>query len=75
MKLYILKLNEAEAGPDVTREILVRAPNAAAARKLASATKHGDEGQEAWVSTKRTSCRQVSQNGKPGVLMVDAYEG
>ena len=73
MNLYLLRLKNT-VNFDVTCGVFVRAVDSRAARKLA-ATEAGDEGPEAWLNSKFTSCRSVTQAGKPGVLLTDSRNG
>jgi len=74
MKLFILRANEDQAiwDPwyDKTFGMIVRAADESSARKLA-ATKPGDEGEQAWLNTKNSTCEELIAEGEETILMQD----
>ncbi len=73
MHLWHLKLEMKNAPEwDVVREMVVRAADEQAARRLACLN-HGRETADAWLSADMTSCVELAASGEPGVILVDAY--
>jgi len=76
MKLWILKpLSVADNMPwspwyDKAFGFIVRASNLQAARMFASIN-HGDEGKEAWLDCKLSSCKELPIDGEPGMILRD----
>lgn len=73
-RLFILqpKEDQKEWTPwyDKTFGVVVRADTIKLARELASKVA-GDEGKEVWLDNKKTTCRKLSPEGRPGVVLVD----
>ena len=76
MNLYLLTWKWIQGCPiyDTNREVVVRAKNASHARQLA-ADKAGDEGREAWLSPKRSTCRQIKVEGPAEVVIIQTVDG
>lgn len=75
MKLYILEvLIPWIPNYDTVQGVIVCASCEENARKLAS-TAAGDEGKEAWLDPKKTSCCSLIPTCHEQIIMVDFHEG
>lgn len=79
MKLYIIIPTKEEYDSwivkyDVTCGLIVSAHSPREARKLA-AFQRGDEGEQVWLSTKRSTCKELKANKKAGIVMRDFNAG
>jgi hypothetical protein len=74
MKLWILRPKDRNKLSlpwyDKTFGFVVRAENQAAARLLASEYP-GDEGTEAWLDPRNSTCEELAAKGNPEVVMKD----
>lgn len=59
---------------DCSYGFVIRAQTEQIARSQA-ADEAGDEGSEAWLSPKFTSCEELSAEGEPGVVLKDFLAG
>lgn len=59
---------------DCVMSMVVRASCVSNARSIASQY-CGDEGSEAWVNSKWSTCEFVDHEGEPGVIIADILEG
>lgn len=73
MKLYILKQRK-DVDYDETGAVVVRANSPRTARAIASQVK-GDEGSDAWLDPKRTSCSELRADGPAAVVCRDFRAG
>lgn len=84
MKLYLLKRIE-HSGYDEAAGFVVRAKSPRAARKIIAGGWHGRpgtllpwsgaEGDQTWLDPKRSTCRVLTTDGKPGVVLRDFLHG
>jgi hypothetical protein len=79
MKLYLVRPIVIEGGLwdppyDKCHGVVVRAETEQQARTYAS-TKAMDEGRSVWLSSQHTTCEEITQNGEPGVIIVDVHAG
>ena len=73
MKLWILRpVKEWQPWYDSTFGVVVRAGNAKKARKLATSAA-GDEGKEVWLDKEKTTCKEIKEDGKEEVIIVDYH--
>lgn len=63
-----------DPGYDRCWGVVVRAETEAAARDMA-ALEAGDEGAESWTDPKHTTCRPLTADGDPGVVIKDFMAG
>lgn len=84
MKLYILEKNEKTLEGkahwdiyiwDCVQSMVIRAPNAKYARKIAKYATDGDEPAKTWLNPKLTTCKALRQEGEPGLILRDRLEG
>lgn len=81
MRLWILKPIEVdkngnpwEGSYDVACGFVVRAYSEEDARSISSRNR-GDEGNDAWLDSERTSCNQLLENGMSGLILQDFKAG
>jgi len=66
MKLWILKARKC-TGYIHNQNIIIRAECEADAREIAAS----DESNDRWLTMDYASCERLTQNGDPGVILVD----
>jgi len=62
-------------GYDCTYAAVIRAKSEQEAREIASKSLSGDQGNAVWLDEALTDCSEVTQDGEPGVLIVDFLSG
>lgn len=77
MRLFLLERVDS-VGHDEASGFVVRARSAREARELVSdecVVGPGDEGREAWLDPRRTSCRALREGGKVQIILRDFLHG
>ena len=74
MRLFLIKSRSDNCGYDCVQGFVVRASNSRNARKKA-ATKIGNEGPAFWLDTKKSSCRQIQEDGPTEIILEDYRAG
>ena len=74
LRLYALDRSTTTSGYDEAFGFVVRAISAREARRLAS-EQAGDEGADAWLDSKKSTCEILRDRGKVGVIIRDFNAG
>ena len=73
MRLWLVERNDEEDW-DEACAFVVRAQSPKAARRYAAA-RCGDEGSALWLDPTRSTCKQLTYDGEPGVVLRDFTNG
>lgn len=74
MKLYILKRLIGRPVYDANNGFVIRAHDAADARRMASEN-NGDEGAATWLDPDLSTCAELTDDGERGVILQDFNAG
>lgn len=79
MKLWILKRTSWKRSRNVCDEAIgfvIRAETEEKARRIASSSRACTMGcDDVWTSTKKSSCKEITQEGEPEIILMDVLEG
>jgi hypothetical protein len=74
MKLFLLE-RIGDYNYDENVGFVIRATSHGSAREIASNKSCGDEPQETWIDHEKSSCKEIKQFGKPGIILADFNAG
>jgi len=72
MKLFLLELNKDLQDWDCNLGFVIRAADEEEARKMISEDiekTSGDEGKDAWLDPKSSSCQEILRNGEKAIIL------